>query len=78
MDQPHQLEENCFKKSLFQNKPLHVLKLAFHKLNPSLILCMNSVYTPSVGVVEFAEYVCTHPCLIFTEEDSDFIPEDIE
>ena len=82
MDQPHQLEKNCFKKSLFQNKPLHVLKLAFRKLNPSLILdiilCMYSVYTPSVGVVRLAEYVCTHPCLIFIEEDPDFIPEDVE
>ena len=41
-------------------------------------MCMNSVYTPSVGVVGLAEYVCTHPCLIFTEEDPDFIPEDVE
>ena len=40
-------------------------------------MCMYSVYTPSVGVVGLAEYVCTHPCLIFTKEDSDLIPEDI-
>ena len=39
---------------------------------------MYSVYTPSVGVVELAEYVCTHPYLIFTEEDPDFVPEDVE
>ena len=82
MDQPHQLEKNCFKKSLFQNKPLHVLKLAFRKLNPSLILdlpcALYSAYTPSVGVVGLAEYVCTHPFLIFTEEDPDFVPEDVE
>jgi hypothetical protein len=39
---------------------------------------MYSVYTTSVGVVELVEYVCTHPCLIFTEEDPDFIPEDVE
>ena len=39
---------------------------------------MYSVYTPSVGVVELAEYFCTHPCLIFTKEDPDFIPEDVE
>ena len=36
-------------------------------------MCIYSVYTPSVGVVGLAEYVCTHPCLIFTEEDPDFI-----
>ena len=28
--------------------------------------------------IELAEYVCTHPCLIFTEEDPEFISEDIE
>ena len=39
---------------------------------------MYSVYTPSVGVVGLAEYVCTHPCSIFIEEDPEFIPEDIE
>ena len=33
---------------------------------------------PSVGVVGLAEYVCTHPCLIFIEKDPDFIPEDVE
>ena len=27
--------------------------------------------------VGLAEYVCTHPCLIFTEEDPEFIPEDV-
>ena len=39
---------------------------------------MYSVYTLSVGVVGLAEYACTHPYLIFTEEDPDFIPEDVE
>ena len=29
-------------------------------------------------MVGLAEYVCTHPCLIFTEEDPEFIPEDVE
>ena len=39
---------------------------------------MYSVYTPSVGVVGLAEYVRTHPFfLIFTEEDPDFVPEDV-
>ena len=30
---------------------------------------MKSVLSPSMGGVGLAEYVCTHPCLIFTEED---------
>jgi hypothetical protein len=36
--------------------------------------------SPSVGGVELVEYVCTHPCLIncFSEEDPDFVPEDVE
>ena len=29
-------------------------------------------------MVGLAEYVCTHPFLIFTEEDPDFVPEDVE
>ena len=28
--------------------------------------------------IELAGYFCTHPCLIFTEEDLEFISEDIE
>ena len=31
-----------------------------------------------MGVVELAEYVCTHPCLIFTKEDPELLPEDVE
>ena len=82
MDQPHQLEKNCFKKSMFQNKPLHVLKLAFRKLNPSLILDLSCAYIllippPWVRLDLLSTFVLT-PCLIFTEEDPDFIPEDVE
>ena len=36
------------------------------------------VYTPSVDMVELAEYVCTHPYLIFTEEEPELLPEDVE
>ena len=39
---------------------------------------MYSIYTPSVVVVGLAEYVVLTPYLIFTEEDPDFVPEDIE
>jgi hypothetical protein len=36
--------------------------------------------SPSVGGVELVEYVCANPCLTncFSEEDPDFIPEDVE
>ena len=58
------------------------MKIAFRKLNFSLTLDLPCAYIlfipPSVCVVELAEYVCTHPCLIFTEEDPEFIPEDVE
>jgi len=39
---------------------------------------MKSVLSSFVGGVGLAEYVCTHSCLIFTEEDPEFIPEDVE
>ena len=39
---------------------------------------MKSVLSPSVGGVGLAEYVFTHPCLIFTAEDPEFISEDVE
>jgi hypothetical protein len=29
-------------------------------------------------VVRLVEYECTHSCLVFTEEDPNFIPEDVE
>jgi hypothetical protein len=33
-----------------------------------------------MGGVELVEYLCTHPYLIkcFSEEDPDFVPEDVE
>jgi hypothetical protein len=36
--------------------------------------------SPSVGGVELVEYVCDHSCSInyFSEEDPDFVPEDVE
>ena len=39
---------------------------------------MKSVLSPSAGGVGLAEYICTHSCLIFTEEDPEFISEDVE
>jgi hypothetical protein len=41
---------------------------------------MILLISPSVGGVGFAEYVCTHSCFTnyVTEEDPDYIPEDVE
>ena len=40
-------------------------------------MCIIFCLYPSVGVIGLAEYVCTHP-ILFTEEDLDFVPEDVE
>jgi hypothetical protein len=53
-------------------------------LNLFLVIYIYHVHdlliSPSVGGVELVEYVCTHPCLTncFSEEDPDFVPEDVE
>ena len=74
------VQENWFWKCFLSNEPLHKILLSA-KVNLNLILelpcALYSVYSPSVGVVGLAEYVCTHP-LIFTEEDPDFVHEDVE
>ena len=66
--------------AFFQMNPC--IKYYFPQINPSLILdlpcALYSVYTLSVGVIGLAEYVCTHPILNFTEEDPDFVPENVE
>ena len=53
---------------LLSNAPLHKISLSA-KVNLNLILdlpcALYSVYTPSVGVVGLAEYVCTHHILYF-------------
>jgi hypothetical protein len=43
-------------------------------------MCMILFKSPSVGGVGPVEYVCAHPCLTicFSEEDPNFVPEDIE
>ena len=49
---------------LLSNEPLHKISLSA-EVNLNLILelpcALYSVYSPSVGVVRLAEYVCTHP-----------------
>ena len=71
VDQPYVLlgtRKLFFWKCFLLNEPLH--KILFSaKVNLNLILelpcALYSVYTPSVGVVGLAEYVCTHPILNF-------------
>ena len=55
----------------------------FYKLNPSLTLglpyALYSVYTPSVCVwLDLLSTFVLTPFLIFTKEDPDIIPEDVE
>ena len=84
MDQPLVLlgtRKLVLENAFFQMNPC--IKYCIGKSNPSLILdlpyALYSIYTPSVGVVGLAEYVCTHPILnFFSEEDPDYVPEDVE
>jgi hypothetical protein len=54
------------------------------QINPNLFLVIYHVHdlliSPSVGGVGLVEYVCAHPCLTncFSEEDPDFVLEDVE
>jgi hypothetical protein len=43
-------------------------------------MCIILFISPSVGGVGLVEYVCAHPCLTnyFSEEDPDFVLEDVE
>ena len=55
-------------KMLLSNEPLHKISLSA-KVNLNLILelpcALYSIYSPCVGVVGLAEYICTHPILNF-------------
>jgi hypothetical protein len=65
---------------MFLNKPLHTNEISANEPYPYPwnVLCIEFCYTPSVGVIGLAEYVCTHPILTFTVEDPDYVPEDNE
>jgi hypothetical protein len=43
-------------------------------------MCVILFINPSVGGVGLVEYICAHPCLTncFSEENPDFVPEDVE
>ena len=70
VDQPlcYSVQKNWFWKCFLSNETLHKISLSA-KVNLNLTLDLPcawySVYTPCVGVVELAEYVCTHPILFF-------------
>ena len=57
-------------------------KISFPQINPSLILdlpyALYSVYTPPLVWLDLLSTFVLTPFLIFTEEDPDFIPEDVE
>ena len=58
------------------------IKIAFRKLNPSLILdlpcALNSVYTPPWVWLDLLSTFILTPFSIFIEEDPDFVPDDVE
>ena len=68
-----------FENIFFQMNPC--IKYCFPQ-NPSLILelpcALCSIYSPSVGVIGLAEYVCTHPILNFYRGRPRLHSEDIE
>ena len=61
-------KETGFGNVFFQIEPLHKILLSA-KVSLNLILelpcALYSIYSPSVGVVGLAEYICTHPILNF-------------
>ena len=71
----------CFENLFFQISPC-IKKIAFRKLNPSLILdvtdALYSVYTPPWVWLDLLSTFVLTPLLIFIEDDSDFVPEDVE
>jgi hypothetical protein len=54
------------------------------QINLNMFLVIYHVHdlliSPSVGGVELVEYIYAHPCLTncFSEEDTDFVLEDVE
>ena len=57
-------------------------KISFPQINPSLILdlpyALYSVYTPPWVCLDLLSTFVLTLFLIFTEEDPDFVPEDVE
>ena len=70
----------CFENHFFQMNPC--IKICFPQIKPSLILellcALYSVYTPLWVWLDLLSMFVLTPFLIFTEEDPDFIPEDVE
>jgi hypothetical protein len=49
-----------------------------HNLILGLSCALISVISPSVGMIGLAEYVVLTPLLLFTAEDPEYLPEDVE
>ena len=77
----HSVQENWFWKYFLSNEPLHKILLSA-KVSLNLILelpcALYSVYSPSVGVIGLVSTFVLTQFLIFTEEDPDFVPDDVE
>jgi hypothetical protein len=69
--------ENLFEMNPCMSKCVCKMNL---KPDPCYTMCMILFISPSVGGVGLVEYVRAHPCLTncFSEEDPDFVPEDVE
>ena len=73
--------KTCFENYFFQMNPY--IKISFRKLNPSLIFdlpyALYSVYTPPwVWLDLLSTFVLTPFLIFFSEEDPDYVPEDVE
>ena len=74
-------QENWFWKCFLSNELLHKISLSA-KVNPNLILELPCalyyvIPPPWVWLDMLSTFVLT-PSFIFTEEDPDFVPDDIE
>ena len=72
--------KTCFENPFFQMNPC--IKICFPQIKSSLIIellyALYSVYTPPWVWLDLLSTFVLTPFLIFTEEDPDFVPEDVE
>ena len=70
----------CLENPFFQMNPC--IKICFPQIKPSLILELHCalyfVYTPSWVWLDLLSTFVLTPFFIFTEEDPDFVPDDVE
>ena len=72
--------KTCFENLFFQMNPC--IKICFPQIKSSLIIellyALYSVYTPPWVWLDLLSTFVLTTFLIFTEEDPDFVPEDVE